>query len=90
MRQCFSPKCCRLRPQRSTLGDKAAEYLHVPSLHAYIVLSQDEPKAWLFERTGSQFSSGPVVVGGEEAIIRVAALQLELPMAEIYAGIRGE
>jgi Uma2 family endonuclease len=27
------------------LGDKAAEYLHVPSLHAYIVLSQDEPKA---------------------------------------------
>src|SRR5262249_30276554 len=32
------------------LGDKAAEYLQVPSLHAYIVLSQDEPKAWVFER----------------------------------------
>jgi Uma2 family endonuclease len=72
------------------LGDKAAEYLQVPSLRAYIVLSQDEPKAWVFERTGSQFSSGPVVVSGEDAIIRVAALQLELPMAEIYAGIRGE
>jgi hypothetical protein len=44
----------------------------------------------VFERTGSHFSSGPLVVSGEEAIIRVAALQLELPMAEIYAGIRGE
>ena len=72
------------------LGDKAAEYLHVPSLHAYIVLSQDEPKAWVFERTGSQFSSGPVVVSGAEAIIRIAALQLELPMTGIYAGIKGE
>ncbi len=72
------------------LGDKAAEYLHVPSLHAYIVLSQDEPKAWVFERTGSQFSSGPVVVNGAEAVIRIAALQLELPMAEVYAGIKGK
>src|SRR5712671_4159097 len=70
------------------LGDKAAEYLRVPSLHAYIVLSQDEPKAWVFERTGSQFASGPAVVSGADAAIRIAALQLELPMAEIYGGIK--
>ena len=30
------------------LGDKAAEYLQLPSLFAYIVLSQDEPKAWVW------------------------------------------
>jgi Uma2 family endonuclease len=70
------------------LGDKVAEYLQIPSLLAYIVLSQDEPKAWVFERTGSQFASGPAVVSGADAAIRIAALQLELPMAEIYAGIK--
>ena len=72
------------------LGDKAAEYLRIPSLLAYIVLSQDEPKAWVFERTGSQFASGPAIVSGADAAIRIAALQLELPMAEIYAGIKGD
>jgi Uma2 family endonuclease len=70
------------------LGDKAAEYLRVPSLHAYIASSQDEPKAWVFERTGSQFASGPAVVSRADAAIRIAALQLELPPVEIYAGIK--
>jgi Uma2 family endonuclease len=69
------------------LGDKAAEYLQVPSLQAYMVLSQDEPKVWLFERTGPHFTSGPTVVGAADAVIRIAGLQLELPMAEIYAGV---
>jgi Uma2 family endonuclease len=70
------------------LGDKAAEYLRLPSLLAYIVLSQDEPKAWVYVRAGAQFTPGPAVIGGTEAIIRIAALQLELPMADIYAGIK--
>jgi len=29
-----------------------------------------------------------MAIGGTEAIIRIAALQLELPMADIYAGIK--
>jgi Uma2 family endonuclease len=70
------------------LGDKVAEYLQLPSLLAYIVLSQDEPKAWVYVRAGAQFTAGPVVIDGAEAAIRVAALQLELPMADIYAGIK--
>jgi len=69
------------------LGDKAAEYLRLPSLLAYIVLSQDEPKAWVYARAGAQFAPGPAVIGGAEVVIRIAALQLELPMADIYAGI---
>jgi Uma2 family endonuclease len=68
------------------LGDKAAEYLQIPSLFAYIVLSQDEPKAWLWARASSRFAPGPAVVAGTEAIIGVAALQLKLPLAEVYAG----
>jgi hypothetical protein len=69
------PSICRLK------------YLQIPSLLAYM-LSQDEPKAWVFVRTGAQFASGPAVVSGTDAAIRIAALQLELPMAEIYGGIK--
>src|SRR4051812_33086295 len=32
------------------LGDKAAEYLQLPSLTDYLVFSQDEPKAWVWLR----------------------------------------
>ena len=70
------------------LGDKAAEYLQIPSVIAYMVFSQDEPKAWVYIREGAQFTQGPAVIGGTEAIIRIAVLQLELPMADIYAGIK--
>jgi Uma2 family endonuclease len=35
------------------LGDKAAEYLRIPSVLTYMVLSQDEPKAWVYLRTDS-------------------------------------
>jgi len=70
------------------LGDKAAEYLQISSLLAYIVLSQDEPKAWVYARAATGFTPGPVVIDGTEAIIRIAALQLDMPMADIYAGIK--
>jgi Uma2 family endonuclease len=71
------------------LGDKVAEYLQIPSLLAYIVLSQDKPKAWVWARssTSAQFASEPEVISGAEAVISIGALRLELPMADIYAGI---
>jgi hypothetical protein len=47
-------------------------------------------KPGVFERTGSQFASGPAVVSGADAAIRIAALQLELPMTEINAGTKGD
>jgi Uma2 family endonuclease len=69
------------------LGDKAAEYLQVPSLLAYIVLSQDEPKAWVWARATAEFAPGPAVIAETDAMIHIAALQLELPLREIYAGV---
>jgi Uma2 family endonuclease len=71
------------------LGDKAAEYLRIPSVLAYIVLSQDDPKAWAYLRTDSHLQA-PELVTGVDAAIRVADLNLDLPMAEIYAGIKTE
>lgn len=43
------------------LGDKAAEYLEFPSLLAYVVLSQDVRKAWMWSRasTSAPFAPGP-------------------------------
>lgn len=68
------------------LGDKAAEYLRISSLLAYIILSQDEPKAWAWMRAGAEFTPVPAVIAGTAAIVRVAALALQLPIVEIYAG----
>src|ERR1044072_8866895 len=68
------------------LGDKSAEYLHLPSLLAYLVLSQDEPKAWIWVRGATGFSAAPEVIAGEQGTVRVPALSIELPLSEIYQG----
>jgi Uma2 family endonuclease len=70
------------------LGDKAAEYLQIPSVLAYAVFSQDEPKAWVWERAAGHFTAGPRVISGNDAAVCIAELKLELRMAEIYAGIK--
>jgi hypothetical protein len=66
-----------------------AEYLELPSLFTYLVLSQDEPKAWMWSGPSPSvpFAPAPKVISGTEAVIPVAGLQLELPMADIYAGL---
>jgi Uma2 family endonuclease len=71
-------------------GDKAAEYLELPSLLAYIVSSQHEPKAWMWSRpsTSVQFAPAPKVISSDDAVIPVSGLQLELPLVNIYAGMQ--
>jgi Uma2 family endonuclease len=68
------------------LGDKAAEYLQVPSLLAYLVFSQDAPKVWSWQRKAGKFSAGPRVVTGEDKILRVGSLKVNLPLGAVYAG----
>jgi Uma2 family endonuclease len=69
------------------LGDKRSEYLQIPSLLAYVVLSQDEPRAWIWTRKDGGFTLEPEVLDGAESIIRVAALKVELPLLELYADV---
>jgi Uma2 family endonuclease len=69
----------------SDLGDKATEYLHLASLSAYLVFSQDEPKAWVWVRDAGGFPLGPAVVDGIDKVIRIPALAVELPLSEVYA-----
>ena len=69
------------------LGDKVAEYLRIPSLLAYIVLSQDAAKAWVYARAAAGFGPGPAQICGIDGVIAIAPLQLELPLADIYADV---
>jgi Uma2 family endonuclease len=70
------------------LGDKAAEYLRIPSLLAYLVFAQDEPKVWVWTREDAELApEGPEVFAGIEATIRVVGLNLDLPLSELYSGI---
>jgi len=77
-----------LSPSTETLdlGDKAAEYLQLPSLCAYLVFAQSEPKAWTWVRGADGFPQGPNVVVGIDKVIRIAALNVALPFGAIYAG----
>lgn len=67
------------------LGDKAAEYLALPTLQAYLVFSQDEPKAWVWLRGTDGFAPGPQIVAGPEQNIRIEPLGIDLPLAAVYA-----
>jgi len=67
------------------LGDKAAEYLRLATVCAYVVLSQDEPKVWLWVRRESGFPAGPEVIASD-GVIRIPALSIELPLVEAYRG----
>jgi len=76
--------------ERIDLGDKAAEYLRLPSLRAYLVVAQDEMKAWVWTRGAEGIAPGAAVLEGKEAVVRVDALGIDLPFAEIYARVRLE
>jgi Uma2 family endonuclease len=70
---------------KDDLGAKAAEYVRLPSLSAYLVLAQDEPKAWVWVRGTGGFPPVPTVVTGLDGTVAIAALGIDLPLAEIYS-----
>lgn len=72
---------------KTDLGDKAAEYLKLESLSAYLVLAQDEIKAWAYGVHASSLRPGPHMLVGAGAVMAVTALGIELPLADVYAGV---
>jgi Uma2 family endonuclease len=69
---------------RIDLNDKAAEYLRLPSLMAYLVLSQNEPKVWAWVRGPEGFPAKASELYGTDKIIGLAPLGIDLPLSEIY------
>ena len=57
------------------LGDKAAEYLQLPSLSAYLVFAQREPKAWVWSRGAGGFPAVPSIMAGNDKVMHVAAFR---------------
>lgn len=74
--------------ERTDLGDKASEYLRLPSLLAYLVFAQDEMKAWVWTRGPNGFPPACQVLEGSEAVARIEPLQIDLPFSEVYARVR--
>jgi hypothetical protein len=58
----------------------------LPSLAAYVVLAQSEPKAWVSLRIEGNFLP-PTVLSGRDAVLNIAALGLTIKLADVYEGI---
>lgn len=68
-------------------GDKQREYLALSSLQAYLIVAQDKACAWLWMRGEDGFPDKPDVFEERDAVITIEALNLSLPMNEIFARV---
>src|SRR5262249_4167886 len=59
---------------RDDVGAKADEYVRLPSLVAYLVLAQDEPKARVWVRGAAGFPPTPQGIEGLDAVVEIASL----------------
>lgn len=68
-------------------GDKVQEYTALPSLLHYLVLSQDEPRVWLWARGEDGAFGSPEMIVGREESVDLSGFGLALPLADLYRGI---
>lgn len=70
---------------------KPPRYMALPTLEAYIVASQDEPRCWVWQRDATkpdrQFPAEPTDVAGADARIELTALGVSIALADIYRGM---
>ena len=66
---------------------KRAEYTSIPSLQTYLVLAQDEPRAWAWTRAADGWPEQAEMAEGRGAQVEVPALGVTLPLGFIYLGI---
>jgi Uma2 family endonuclease len=66
-------------------GEKKDAYLTIPSLCVYVMLEQDAAVAVVYRRTEQGFVRE--LYQGHEASIRLAEIEVELPLAEVYEGV---
>lgn len=63
-------------------GEKKEAYLTIPSLAAYLLVEQDQPKVVVYRRTTNGFNAE--VYEGLEAVIPLHEAEIDLPLAELY------
>jgi len=69
-------------------GDKKREYLSLPTLDTYLIVSPNEPRAWIWRRAEGAFPSEPEIVEGIDKTLALPVLGIEIPFADIYRGVR--
>jgi Uma2 family endonuclease len=62
--------------------EKRIPYLQLPSLQAYVRVEQDRPEVVVERRTPDGWKSERL--RGLDAVVRLPALEIELPLAELY------
>jgi len=69
--------------------EKPVEYGTIPSLEAYVVVSQDMALCWVWERKGetAAFPEKPLRIEGRDYAIALKARGIALPLSEIYRNI---
>ncbi len=73
---------------KTDMIEKPAEYFERASLETYLVLNQDEPIAWVWQRRADgSVPASPEEIVGRSATVPVPGLGLDLPMAELYRGL---
>ena len=63
--------------------EKLDEYTGIASVQSYLVLAPDEPRGWLWSR-GTDGWSGPLMIEGADATIRLPALSVEIRLGALY------
>jgi Uma2 family endonuclease len=67
---------------------KLQEYTAIPSVQAYLICSQDEPRAWVWSRQGDgAWPKLPAELAGRAGTIGLGGLDMEISMAAIFRGI---
>jgi Uma2 family endonuclease len=70
------------------LREKVDEYTALSSLATYVVLAQDEPRLWLWQRgEDGTFPHAGTMIEGADSVLSVPVLGLTLPLAAIYEGV---
>jgi Uma2 family endonuclease len=64
---------------------KNAEYRATPSVRRYAVLQQDAPAAIVFAHRAGEWVTE--LVAGDDAVLRLPEIGIEIPLAEIYADV---
>jgi Uma2 family endonuclease len=73
------------KTRRLDEGEKKDAYLTIASLSAYLMIEQESPLVVVYRRTEQGFVRE--VYAGLEAVIPLAEIGTELPLAEIYEGV---
>jgi Uma2 family endonuclease len=69
--------------------EKAAEYTAMPSVEIYAVFSQDEARAWIWERRDGHFPEAPVMIAGRDAALPLEPIGATLRFDDLYAALEG-